>query len=163
MSWQTSLLEPLLVAALVSGRSAWSANRISSAMNILVISSACLGLVAALFLLAGGYLWLESLYGAQTAILIVGSAAASLSLLSLFVVWYVERVKRQRIAAYQSNITKTIDEALSNLMSELEQPVRAYPKTAVSLAALAGYAAGEKMQDGAETLVHAFERLKAHL
>jgi hypothetical protein len=163
MSWQATLLEPLLVAALVSGRSAWPANRLSNAMNVLVIFSACFGFVAALFLLAGGYLWLESLYGTQTALLIVGSAAASLSVISILIVWLVEREKRHRIAAYQSNVSKTIEEAISKVLSELEQPVRDYPKSAVSLAALAGYVASDKMQDGAETIVHAFEKLRSHM
>lgn len=160
MNWQASLLEPLVMAALVSGRSAWAAHRLGSAPSILVVLSACLGLVAALFLLAGGYIWLEHLYGTQLAVLIVGSAAASLSFLMLVASWTIIRIRRKRIAAYQGNIMKTVESAIESLMSEIEEPVRNNPKSAVALAAMAGYMAGGKMQDGAENVIHAFERIK---
>ena len=160
MKWQALLLEPVLLAALAGSRSGLLANRTGSAAGILVILAACLGGVATLAFLAGGYVWLESVYGMQFATLMVGMVTAGLAVVLLLVSGSIGRYKRMRVAAYQSEVTRRIEAVTQAIMSEIEEPVKAYPKTAVSLAALAGYVAGDRVNDGTETIIRAFDKLR---
>lgn len=165
MNWQALLLEPAIMTAFVNGRSALLANSASSKVDkvtdILVLTACCLGLVAALSFLAGGYIWLERVYDVQVAILIMGGVATGLCLLLLLAAYSIARYKRHRIETYQKEITDKAEAVIAAIMAEFEKPVQAYPKSAVAVAALAGYVAGNKVQDGTETLVRAFERLRA--
>lgn len=153
------------MTAFVNGRSALLANSASSKVDkvtdILVLTACCLGLVAALSFLAGGYIWLERVYDVQVAILIMGGVATGLCVLLLLAAYAIARYKRHRIESYKKEITDKAEAIVAAVMAEFEKPVQAYPKTAVAVAALAGFVAAEKVQDGTETLMRAFERLRA--
>ena len=165
MNWQALLLEPAIMTAIVNGRSALLASNASSKVDkitdILVIAACCLGLVAALAFFAGGFIWLERVYDVQTAILVIGGAATGLCVLLLIAAYAIARYKRYRIASYQKEITAKAEAIVAAVLAEIEKPVLAYPKSAVAVAALAGYIAAHKIEDGTETLMRTFERLRA--
>ncbi len=162
MNWHALLLEPVIMSALVEGRAALRANnQVNSAASFLAKLAACLGVIAALFLCAGGYLWLDELYGPRLAALIMGGVVTGLALITVFASWYIMEQKRKKIIAYQKEATDRAEAIMNTILEYIEKPVQAYPKTAVTAAAVAGYMTSEKMQDGTELLLRTFERLRA--
>ena len=161
MKWQTLLLEPAIISAILNSRSAVLGQKTSKPSIICMIIAVCFGLVAASFFIGGVYVWLEALYGVQTALLLMGGAATVLSLSSYVAAKSFRAVKRSHGLSAQGDLTQRIEDFTAALLEEFEEPIRAYPKSAVSLAALAGYAIGDKVQDGTETILKTFEKMRA--
>lgn len=160
MNWQAALLEPAILAALASRRSTLFGNR-TSATRILVILATCLGFVAALFLLGWSYMWLQHYYNAEDALLITAGVATSFSVVALVAAWGIAHYKRIRLSLYQKHITNRIEAMASALLEEFEGPVRSYPKSAVAIAGLVGYLASNRIQDGTDLLIQAFDKLRS--
>lgn len=162
MSWQALLLEPAVLAAIARTQTSFGSSQHKGASRVLMGVAYVLGGVSALFLLAGSYLLLEHMYNAQTAALLVGSIALALSLISAGVALGITRRRRAVMLSHQHDITKHIETIGKLIMAEIEEPAKAYPKTALVLAALAGYAAAGTLREGTEALIRPLEKLNGH-
>jgi hypothetical protein len=162
MNWQAALSNPALMAAIVAGGgSALQPSPDKGRMARFFMNLAAgLGVAAALLFLAGGYIWLERAYDSQFAILVIASAAAMLAVMTGGVAFVLLNYRRLKMRAYQRDITKRIESVTNAILDEFEIPVRAYPKTAVAVAAFAGWLASEKMQGGTEQLMRLLEEIR---
>lgn len=161
MNWQTLLLEPAVLAAIARAGASSVASQRSTTSRALVALAVGFASMAVLFLVAGGYIWLDELYGSRHAALLMGSAALLLSFLTLGVSVYVSRKRRAIIAAHHGEITRHVEGALQALMAEIEEPVKAYPKSALAIAALVGYVAAGTLREGTDALLRPLEQLSS--
>lgn len=111
-----------------------------------LLASAGLMLAVALgFFIYAGYLWLNATYDPQTATMLAGLMALALAVLCALGAYGVTRYKRWRVERFKNEIADTMHMALEMADEELAEPVRDNPKTALLIASLAGFIAGEKM------------------
>jgi hypothetical protein len=159
MSWQALLLEPAVLAAIARTQSSLAGNQRKGASRVMMAMAYVLGGISALFLLAGSYLWLEHTYNAQTAALTIGAISLGISLISAGVAVGISRRRRAVVMAHQHDITKQLETFAKVIMAEVEEPAKAYPKTALVLAALLGYTAAGTLREGTDALLHPLAKL----
>ncbi len=118
----------------------------------LVLCGVVLGVMSVVTLFIAEYLYLATLYSAPLAALGVACTALALSLLACAGGMMVMSSKRNRRArhipqaASQPDIAKTVSALIDSIAEELEDPIRENPKTAVAIAGLAGFLAGDQVR-----------------
>lgn len=100
------------------------------------------------FLLFAEYAYLTAIYSPELAAVGVACTAMAVSLLSAATGMIVmdkraSRAKRLPSMGPQPDIAKTITGLIDSLAEELEDPIRENPKTAIMIASLAGFLAGD--------------------
>ncbi len=126
--------------------------RISLTGIALVMCGVVLGMMTVVTLFIAEYLYLVTLYTAPMAALGVACTALALSLLSCaggMMVMSDKRARRARHTAQapsQPDIAKTVSALIDSIAEELEDPIRENPKTAVAIAGLAGFLAGDQVR-----------------
>lgn len=117
----------------------------------LVAGAAMLGVLGLGFLLFAGFIYLQKFYDAEIAALIVAGVLLAMAL----IVGLLGRsaIKQRGFVSYYraspsssspvSDIAKTVKDLIDGVTQELEEPIRDNPKTAIALASLAGYLAGD--------------------
>ncbi len=121
--------------------------RISFSGIAFMLGGAVLGLMTLAILFVAEYLYLVTLYSAPMAALGVACTAMALTLLSLGTGMILMAGKRHKgrhaPASPQPDIAKTVSALIDSITEELEDPIRENPKTAVAIASLAGFIAGD--------------------
>ena len=106
-----------------------------------------LAVTAMVFALMTEYLWLRALYAPYLAALVTAGTAVFLSLVAAWISSIAMKRGRERNALSRGpspDIAKTLSSLIDSFGDELEQPIRENPKTAVMLASLAGFMAGDR-------------------
>lgn len=101
-------------------------------------------LTACGFFIYAAYLWMSSRFEPEIAASIAGGFTLMLSALCALGAYAIVQYKRYRLSKLKSEITDTMYSALDLAETELAEPIKNNPKTAVLVASLAGFIAGEK-------------------
>jgi len=110
-----------------------------TAMSFVLTSA---GLV---FVLFAEYLWLKTYFLSDTAALIVAGTSYVLALVAAVIGKAMgRRRKNEKALSLTEDASKAVSQIINSLSEELESPVRENPKTAMVLASLAGFVAGER-------------------
>ncbi len=100
------------------------------------------------FLLVSEFLYLRETYSSVVASMGVACTAFVISLLSAATGMLINRLRASKQVAHSSrhqpDITKTVTALIDSVTEELEEPIRENPKTALMIASLAGFLAGDK-------------------
>jgi uncharacterized protein (DUF849 family) len=104
--------------------------------------SGLLFFTSVVFAIIAAYGWLLATYAQPIAALIVAAAVLGGSIIVGFTGYALLR-KRPKPAMQEGEITTLIADAVRLIDEELAEPVQDNPKTAVALAGLAGFVAGE--------------------
>ena len=98
------------------------------------------------FALAGVYMGLAMYIAPAGAALGTAGAAFAAAGLMIATVQARRMIHKRRMASLPAaDNMEAVNEALQMIVEELEEPVKAYPKTAMALAALAGLVAGHRI------------------
>ena len=139
------LIQQLVIARMSEGPSAPRFSFAELGLDILAIILALTGLG---FCLYGEYVWLLSVFTPAIAAFCVGGSAFTLALALTLVGDLISSGKSKRSSRTESapsvDLPKLVSDTINSLSEELEEPIRDNPKTALMLASLAGFVAGER-------------------
>lgn len=113
---------------------------------LLLLFSAVWAVLGSGFLLYAGYLYLQARYAPDMAALIIAAAAMCISALIAFA--GIHMMKRHPAShhrhAHGTDMAQTVSQLIDTISEELEDPIRDNPKTALMVAGLAGFLAGNQ-------------------
>lgn len=111
------------------------------AMTAVSVAMTVMGLAFALY---AGNLWLMTFLPPEIAAISTAGVAFVLALVSAMIGKAVATRKKRHVpATAPSDVTHIISNIINALGDELDDPIRENPKTAIMLASLAGFVAGE--------------------
>ena len=148
MAALTPVLKQMMLDGIMSSPSMPRLPRISATGIFFLWFAAVTAVLAVGFLLFAEYAYLTVTYTPEMAALGVACTAMAISLLSAatgMVVMNKRSAKAKRMINMQPqpDIAKTITGLIDSLSEELEEPIRENPKTAIMIASLAGFLAGD--------------------
>ncbi len=111
----------------------------------LAILSGLLFLITIIFALIGAYGWLLQEFSQPVAALLVCAGVLALSVIAGLSGYALLTKKPAVPADHSEDITTLIAEMTAFLGEELAEPIQENPKTALLLAGLAGYVAGDRL------------------
>lgn len=139
------LVRELLINGLMAGTAVRTAKKKSVSIAYYGLAAAVAG-VGFVFLSIAAYTELQNSFSAPLAAAMVGGAIIFISLLiGLWGYLAAEDRKIIRKKSYDGNFIDTVEDTLKSLMDGIEEPVKDNPKMALLMAALAGFAAGDKL------------------
>ena len=138
-------LAPLAQQMAISfiAREHFSSRLINTRTALMFISFmlACTGMVFSLY---AEYVWLQTFFLPEVAALITAGSAFMLALISAGCSKILDQRRKRTPLFDAAEITESISRIIESVGGELEDPVRDNPKTAIVLASLAGFLAGER-------------------
>jgi threonine/homoserine/homoserine lactone efflux protein len=142
------LVKQLLINGMMTQTAARGVRRGSAWLGYAVLAGA-IGLIGVVFLSLAGYSYLMETYSATLSALITGGILIGLSMIVVFTGYTIMTKGKAVKAAVKPNngLMDTVENTIQSFMDGLEEPVRDNPKMAMLLAALAGFAAGDKLGD----------------
>lgn len=139
------LVRELLINGLMAGTAVRTAKKKSVSIAYYGLAGAVAG-VGFVFLSIAAYTELQNSFSAPLAAAMVGGGIIFISLLiGLWGYLAAEDRKIMRKKPYDGNFIDTVEDTLKSLMDGIEEPVKDNPKMALLMAALAGFAAGDKL------------------
>lgn len=141
ISYLVPLIQNIVVSKMAGSRpgGASETSLTLTAMSFVLTSA---GLV---FVLFGEYLWLKTYFQSDTAAIIVAGTSYVLALVTAVIGKAMDRRKKnEKALSLTEDASKAVSQIINSLSAELESPVRENPKTAMVLASLAGFVAGER-------------------
>ncbi|MAS87271.1 MAG: hypothetical protein CMH30_04755 [Micavibrio sp.] len=99
-------------------------------------------------MLAGTFLWLETLYSLPIALLLTSAVMLGLSAICGLIIAIIKLYKAYKYKRIKHEIANKMHDALdlvNDNLDALKQPIEEHPTTSVIAAAVAGYMAGEKL------------------
>lgn len=103
---------------------------------------ACVGLLLIMF---AAHLWFDANFPPEQAWLLSGLSFLALSLVVVLISFCIALYKRRQITKVKDDVEEAIFDFVDTLDEEFSAQIRQNPKTAVIIAALAGYIAGDKL------------------
>ncbi|MBU6235180.1 MAG: hypothetical protein KGQ41_04995 [Alphaproteobacteria bacterium] len=107
--------------------------------------------VAAVFMVCGlgfiafaGFMLLRAKYGVEIAAMTTGGFIFVCGMSAAFASYYVTAIKRQKLLAIKDDVMKLLELAIARTDDAVGDTIRENPRTATTLAAAAGFLAGEK-------------------
>lgn len=134
------LVQKIVVSRMTEGGSSphfVTTSTICMAASVMLVST---GLIFGLY---AEYIWLQTFFVPEAAALVVSGSACVLALM-FSIIGKVAGQKNRVSEGYPADITKIMKQIIESLSEELEDSVRENPKTALMLAGLSGFAAGER-------------------
>ncbi len=104
------------------------------------------GVIALSFLTASLYMALSTAYTAPIAALVTGLVIGVVSLLCLYVANRADKKVQVESWVEKELASAQLAQKMEGLLSDIEQPVKDNPGTAMLLATLAGFVAGDKLR-----------------
>ncbi|HEY0901995.1 MAG TPA: hypothetical protein VGD95_07720 [Micavibrio sp.] len=124
--------------------------RISFTAIGLTLCAVLLGFMTLAILLVAEYLYLVQIYMAPYAALIVAATSLALTLLTWgagkMISYNKNNPSYDEMPSPPPDIAKTVSALIDSIAEELEEPIRDNPKTAVAIAGLAGFLAGDQVR-----------------
>lgn len=142
MSQLAGLPEKLLMERILHGNSSW-AQRSRFELGLIALAGFLIFLGSG-FLIFAMHLWFEKTYPPELAAAFTGSAILALALMVLLVSMRIFQWRKNRLRELKHEVHEALQTTFDFLDEELAEPVQNNPVTAVVLASLAGYVAGEK-------------------
>ncbi|MBI1301923.1 MAG: hypothetical protein GC137_09745 [Alphaproteobacteria bacterium] len=141
MSVLLATAENILVDRLVSDKPPFT-RRSKTGFGLFALAGLLLG-IALCFLIYASHLWLAENYPPETAAMFAGFLALGLAALCCLFAYGVIQYKRSQVKKLKKEIANTMNSVLEIANEEFGQPIKDNPKTAVIIASLAGFIAGE--------------------
>lgn len=126
--------------------------RISLTAIALTLCAVLMAFMTLSVLLIAEYFYLSQIYIAPVAALMVAGTSCALALLTWGAGKMITAQKnapsaaREEFMARQPDIAKTVSALIDSIAEELEEPIRDNPKTAMAIAGLAGFLAGDQVR-----------------
>lgn len=139
----TPIIKQLMLDGILSSP---GVSRISISGVIFLWFAAVLIVLGAGFFLYAEYIFTAMTFTPQMAAVIVALTAWAIGLVSAAIGVSIisnNRVRRSQHAGSAPDIAKTVTALIDSIAEELEDPIRDNPKTAVMIASLAGFLAGD--------------------
>ena len=132
-----AIIEELLVATIINDKILFPVqNRTNWFWTAFSVFLGCIGIV----LLIVGFDWfLEERYPPHVAALASAGLAFVIALIAAAVAYYYRHKKISMQKTIRQELGKNIQSLMGDICGEIDEPVRENPKTAVALAALAGF------------------------
>lgn len=141
------VLKQLMLDGIMSSPAMPRLPRVSPAGIFFLWFSALLIVMSLGFVLYAEFIYLSATYTAEIAALGVACTSLAVALLSAAVGMLMMSRRQVRRPVHhvgpQPDIAKTITGMIDSLATELEDPIRENPKTAIMIASLAGFLAGD--------------------
>lgn len=119
-----------------------TSSRAKDGLMLLSFVFLCLGLG---LLVYGAHLWLAARFAADVTMLATGGIAMALAGMTFAAVQGFFLYKAWRMKQMAANLSDTVQDIMKDVLDTLEQPIQDNPKTAVTIAAAAGYLATERL------------------
>jgi hypothetical protein len=116
----------------------------SKIKTALVTFSSLMAFLGIGFFVYGGYIWLSNNYDLVTVMFAMGVIFSFLSIACGILIYNIALYKGKKLQAEKENFITTAKEAFEIFQQELEAPVNDNPKTALLIASISGYLAGER-------------------
>lgn len=143
----TPLIKQLMLSGIMNAPAVSRLPRINAAGVFFLWLAAVLTVMAIGFGLFATYAYLVTIYVPQAAALMVAGIAFAVALVSAGIsMLYMNRRARRMVSQTlnpQPDIAKTVTAMIDSIAEELEEPIRENPKTAIMIASLAGFLAGD--------------------
>lgn len=110
----------------------------------LVIFSSLMAFFGAGVFVYGSYIWLDNSYDIITVIFVMGGIFCLLSIIGGIALYNIELYKRKKIQKEKEYFINMVKDVFEIFQQELEAPVNDNPKTAILIATISGYLAGER-------------------
>jgi hypothetical protein len=145
LAYLMPVIKQLLIEGVMSSRSPILPKVSAAGISLMGLSGA-LAIIGIAFVMVSEYFWLKAMYMPDMAALFTAGTAVFLSLFFGLIGMAIMKQGKDRHAVHTppQDIAKTIGALVDSLGEELEQPIRENPKTAVMLASLAGFVAGDR-------------------
>lgn len=142
------IVKQLLINGLLTQSAARGVRRGSAWLGYVALAGG-VGLIGVVFFSIAGYGFLSESFSSPVAASITGGVLMAISaMIALTGYLCFKKGKAVKAAVKDGNgIMDTIENTLQSFMGGLEEPVRDNPKMAMLLAALAGFAAGDRLSD----------------
>lgn len=142
MSTLITTLENVLIDRVLS-KDAPFTGKSKAGLGLFTLALAFL-LIALAFFIYAAYLWMSKNYPPEVAATLMGGLILSLAAISGIVAYAILSYKRLRMKKLKNEIIETMQSAIELADEEISEPIKENPKTAVLIASLAGFVAGEK-------------------
>lgn len=141
------VLKQLMLDGIMSSPAMPRMPRITMAGVLFLWFAGVMIIISAGFILFAEYAYLTTMYTPQLAAAVVAASGLAVAMLSAATGMLVMDRKADRRPAQnmasQPDIAKTLTGLIDSLSEELEDPIRENPKTAIMIASLAGFLAGD--------------------
>lgn len=144
----------LLAKAVESVMSPAPVKRRSVAIRFLTGFALTLAFAACVSLALGVFMWLDEIYPTRQALLIFGLGGVIFASLTGSAVYAVSHWRKIKLRIAKKVVERKVHSLFDAVVEEFEVPVKLYPKTAASLAALAGVAVGDKLGEKGARALH---------
>lgn len=135
-------IEHLALSQILMPAARPSGSRMKDAIMVLSFVLLCIGIG---FILYGTSLWFMTRYSTDIALLLTGGVALLFGAAAFCGVQGFFYYKAWRMKQVAAHIAETAEDLLKDVVECLEKPVQDNPKTAVLIAAAAGYLATERL------------------
>lgn len=143
----TPLIKQLMLSGIMSNSTVSRLPRINAEGLFFLWLAGVTTAIALGFLSFTAYIYLATIYVHHIAGLIVAGSALAVALIaaSISILYMSRRAQRYmtQSAGPQPDIAKTVTALIDSIAEELEEPIRENPKTAIMIASLAGFLAGD--------------------
>lgn len=112
----------------------------------LLILSGLLSILGVGLLVYASHIYFMKNFETEVALALTGATTLGLAIVFALSVLLHKVYKMKKIQRVKDDIMDTIWETIESLEEEISEPIREHPKSAVSIASVAGYAAGEFIQ-----------------
>ena len=139
------LVKDLLVKGLMAGTAVKQAKKTSATVAFYGIAG-CFGFLACVYFSIAGYGFLQESYSAPIAAAMTGCVILAIAGSIALYGWNVINKKKiARKANHDGGFVDMVENTLKGFVDNFEEPIRDNPKAALLMAALAGFAAGDKL------------------
>jgi len=141
------ILKQVLINGLITQSAARGVKRGSTWLGYIVLAGG-IALIGIVYFSIAGYGLLMQSFTAPAAASMVGGILFALSAIVALIGYYtVKRKAAHKVMPKPEGFMDSVENTLQGLMGGLEEPIRDNPKLAMLMAALAGFAAGDKLGD----------------
>jgi hypothetical protein len=141
------LVRELLLKGLVAGTAVRQAKKTSVGAIYYGLAGG-VGLLAFVYFSIAGYALLQESFTTPAAAAITGGVILLISAtIALFGNYHLNKKKLVKKPSMDGSFLDTVEGTIKSLLDGFEEPIRDNPKAALIMAALAGFAAGDKLGD----------------
>ncbi len=140
------ILKQVLINGLITHSAARGVKRGSAWLGYGALAGG-IALISIVYFSLAGYALLNETLTDTVAAAIVGGVLAGVSGIIALTGYLSYKGKFQKTAAKPEGLLGNIESSLQSVLGGLEEPIRDNPKLAMLLAAMAGFAAGDKLSD----------------
>lgn len=115
----------------------------SKGPNLMTLAGVLLAIAMGFFVYAS-YVWMSGVYSPEAAAFFTGLFVVALAALCCLVTYWSALYRKLRMKQYKDEIVETINDVLDVVDAELGESIRENPKTAVFIASIAGFIAGDR-------------------